>query len=385
MSSGSRELVLVSAGLDETGGGAAALGRMVAWAMARWAEWNGHSFEIFHLGSAEGVPELPDVPIRHFDGSPIRLALALARAQAARPGLRLVFDHPGPARVQGWLPGFLRRPYLVWLLGVEVWKPLRGDRFRALERARARLAISETTARRAAVANSWLPGFAVVHLGHLPVAVGARHAVPSPETGGTPEEGHGMPCPYPLGDDLSAPFLMVGRMDPDERYKGHDEVLEAFSAVVARVPGARLVIAGGGADRARLEHKVRDFGLGDAVTFVGYLSPEALSELYGDCAALVLPSAGEGFGLVYLEAMAAGRPVVALAGGAAAEIVVSGETGWLVPPRDSQALTDALVELLTDPQEAERRGAAGRRRYEERFTFEAFEERLGGWLARLVA
>lgn len=375
MSPGSRELILVSAGLDEAGGGAAALGRMIAWAMARWAERHGHSFEIFHLRSTAGVPALPAVPIRHFDGSATRLALALAHAQATRPRLRLVFDHPGPARVQGRLPRWLRRPYLVWLLGVEVWKPLHGDRFRALERAQARLAISLTTARRAAVANPLLPGFAVVHLGHPSFPVG----------GGLSEAATGGGSPLPLaGEGPGVRVLMVGRMDPAERYKGHDEVLAIFPAVVGRVPTAHLIIAGGGADRPRLEAKARALGLGDHVTFAGYLDPDALTDLYRHCAALVLPSSGEGFGLVYLEAMAAARPVVALTGGAAEEIVVDGETGWLVPPQDPRALTAALVELLEQPEEAGRRGGAGRRRYEERFTFEAFEGRLGVWLGRLV-
>ncbi|MDX1997433.1 MAG: glycosyltransferase [Thermoanaerobaculia bacterium] len=356
-----RQLALVSAGLQETGGGAAALGRMLARAMARWAEQHGHGFEIFHLGSAEGVPELPAVPIRHFGGSPARLALALTKAQATRPNLRLVFDHPGPARVQGWLPQWQRRPYLVWLLGVEVWKPLHGDRFRALERAQARLAISEATAWCAAKANPLLPGLAVVWLGLGEPSTSSIPSTPSTKS-----------------------ILTVGRLDPTERYKGHDELLEAFPAVLARVPHARLVVVGGGADRGRLEDKARALGLADHVTFTGYLPAAELPKLYAQSTGFALPSRGEGFGLVYLEAMAAGKPVLALTGTAAQEIVLDGETGWLVPPKDPAALTAALIAMLADPEEARRRGEAGRRRYEALFTFEAFEGRVGVWLGRLV-
>lgn len=378
-----RQLALVSAGLQETGGGAAALGRMLARAMARWAERHGHSFEIFHLGSADGVPELPALPIRHFGGSPARLALALTKAQATRPNLRLVFDHPGPARVQGWLPQWLRRPYLVWLLGVEVWKPLHGDRFRALERAQARLAISEATAWCAAKANPLLPGLAVV----WPGLGGKKKDTKDLDDENDKDSKNGSRSGsfWSLASLVSFPCLLtVGRLDPTERYKGHDELLEAFPAVCARVPHARLVVVGGGADRGRLEDKARALGLADHVTFTGYLPPEALPKLYAQSTGFALPSRGEGFGLVYLEAMAAGKPVLALTGTAAQEIVLDGETGWLVPPKDPAALTAALIAMLADPEEARRRGEAGRRRYEALFTFEAFEGRVGVWLGRLV-
>ena len=102
-----------------------------------------------------------------------------------------------------------------------------------------------------------------------------------------------------------------------ERYKGHDQLLEAMTTL----PDARLVVAGDGDDRRRLEEKAAALGLGDRTFFTGFLSEATLAELYRRCAAFVMPSRGEGFGLVYLEAMRAGKPVLAARGSAAEEIV----------------------------------------------------------------
>ena len=97
-----------------------------------------------------------------------------------------------------------------------------------------------------------------------------------------------------------------------------------------------------------------------------------------------MPSLLEGFGLVYPEAMAAGKPCIALQGTAPAEIVVDGETGRLVPQNDPAALGDALVDLLGNPERARAMGEAGRRRYEREFTARAFERRFQPVVDELV-
>jgi phosphatidylinositol alpha-1,6-mannosyltransferase len=188
-----------------------------------------------------------------------------------------------------------------------------------------------------------------------------------------------------LLDRLGRGFLLIaGRMASGERYKGHDQLLEALPGLLAAHPGARLAVAGDGDDRARLEAKAASLRLGAAVAFTGFVSEATLAELYRRCAAFAMPSQGEGFGLVYLEAMRAGKPVLAARGSAAEEIVRHGETGILVDPNDRDELTAGLARLLGEPETAARLGEAGHERWQREFGVGRFRERLGPLLERLT-
>jgi glycosyltransferase involved in cell wall biosynthesis len=179
--------------------------------------------------------------------------------------------------------------------------------------------------------------------------------------------------------------LAVGRMSASERYKGQQELIEAWGLVTDRIPRARLVLVGDGDDRARLEALAAHRGAAGAVVFAGAASAATLSELYARAALFALPSRAEGFGLVFGEAMAAGLPCVALAEGAPAEIVVDGETGRLAAAAEPEPLAAAIVELLADAALAQRLGRAGRARYARSWSADAFERRLEPTLAGLGA
>jgi glycosyltransferase involved in cell wall biosynthesis len=155
-------------------------------------------------------------------------------------------------------------------------------------------------------------------------------------------------------------LLFVGRL---RIRKGVEVLLEALR----EIRPAELRIAGDGEHRERLERRVSELGLGTAVTFLGNCDAGRVRRLLAGAAALVVPSIYEGMPLVVLEAMAAGVPVVASAVSGIPEVVQDGETGWLVPPEDPRALKEALEDVLAQPQEARRRGEAGRRRVDECF------------------
>jgi glycosyltransferase involved in cell wall biosynthesis len=125
--------------------------------------------------------------------------------------------------------------------------------------------------------------------------------------------------------------------------------------------------------------------VGDRTFFTGFLSEATLAELYRRSAAFVMPSRGEGFGLVYLEAMKAAKPVLAARGSAAEEIVVNEKTGLLVDPEDREALREALDRLVSHPGEARRMGEAGRERWRSEFGAERFRERITPLLESLLA
>jgi phosphatidylinositol alpha-1,6-mannosyltransferase len=359
------ELVHVSANLREDGGGAAHLGRVVGRALRRYASGHGLAFRGLHLPASDGHPALDGYTC--FGGGRARMALAVAGLQARGARRRsLVFDHPGPARVQARVPAVLRARTAVFLLGIESWRPLERDRRRALASADLLLAISESTLERARAHLRRSSGEEVVYPGLEPVIAGGAVSRAALEAAG------------------SGFALIVGRMSAAERYKGHDELIAAWPELVERVPGARLVVVGEGDDRPRLVAKAQSSGAFPSVVFLDGVDAATLSELYRRAALLALPSRGEGFGLVLLEAMAASLPCVALEGTAPAEIVRDRETGLLVPEGDRAALLDALATLFADRALGARLGRAGRERYEREFTFDAFERRFAPLLDRLT-
>lgn len=168
---------------------------------------------------------------------------------------------------------------------------------------------------------------------------------------------------------LAAPprVAVVGHL---EERKGVRVALEAFSRVAQEVPGAQLTFTGDGALRQELEARAREGGLGGAVHFTGALDRPAVAALLREHRLLCIPSLGEPFGLVALEAMASGLPVVATRSGGLQHLVAEGEGGLLVPPGDAQALGVALARLLRDASTATAMGNANRARAEARFDWE---------------
>jgi glycosyltransferase involved in cell wall biosynthesis len=153
--------------------------------------------------------------------------------------------------------------------------------------------------------------------------------------------------------------LTLARLDPQ---KGLPYLLEAAKVL----PKATFAIAGDGRDRQALEEQARSLGLQERVRFLGYR--DDIADLLAACDLFVLPSLFEGLPISVLEAMAAGKPVVATRIGGTDEAVENGVTGWLVPPRDPAALAAAVSRVLSDPSEGRRMGEAGRARALEEFS-----------------
>ncbi len=149
-------------------------------------------------------------------------------------------------------------------------------------------------------------------------------------------------------------------------HKDHATLVEAMALLRPRCPEARLVIAGEGELRPALEAQVRDCGLGDRVVFAGFRRD--LDRLLPAFSVFCLSSRLEGLGTSLLDAMAFGLPVVATAAGGIPEAVEDGVTGRVAPPRDPAALAEALADVLGDEERRRAYGAAGRRRFLERFT-----------------
>jgi D-inositol-3-phosphate glycosyltransferase len=169
-------------------------------------------------------------------------------------------------------------------------------------------------------------------------------------------------------------ILVVGRMVPR---KGVGTVIEALSMLRADGVDAELLIVGGGAPSGgtdpeldRLAGLADRFGVRDRVELRGQVAQADLPPIYRSADLVVCAPWYEPFGIVPLEAMACGRPVVASSVGGLIDTVVHGGTGLHVPPRDARAVADAVHELLADPDRAERLGAAGRRRVASRYAWD---------------
>jgi len=152
-------------------------------------------------------------------------------------------------------------------------------------------------------------------------------------------------------------ILSVARQYPR---KDTPSLLQAFTIVLRRIPGAQLRIIGGGPELPHLKALARRLSIASNVRFEGAVPrSDLVRRAYLESHVFCLPSLQEGFGIVFLEAMAAGLPVVAVRAGATPEVVEDGVTGILVPPRGASALADALTLLLRDPQRARSMGQAG--------------------------
>jgi glycosyltransferase involved in cell wall biosynthesis len=181
-----------------------------------------------------------------------------------------------------------------------------------------------------------------------------------------------LPANFPQGRVI----LTIGRAAASEQYKGTDSLIQAVAQLSAAIPDLHLVAVGGGDDLDRLKNLAADSAAAGRVHFLQGLSRAEIAGCYSRCEIFALPSAGEGFGLVFLEAMAFGKPVVAAASGGAVDLVQDGENGLLVPVRDAAALTSALRRLLEHTALRQALGAKGAAVVRERYSFESFRAEL---------
>ncbi len=171
-------------------------------------------------------------------------------------------------------------------------------------------------------------------------------------------------------------ILMLGRLARGENYKGHVEMIRAWGRVSAEIPDAQLWIAGDGDLRADLESLAREQKLDARINFFGRVSEARKQELLHHCRAFAMPSRGEGFGLVYLEALRVGRPCLVSDCDAGQEVVNPPEAGLAVNPSDENALVSALTRLLRDGDEWAQWSRAAQMRYEKNFTAAQFQQRI---------
>ncbi|SEF14603.1 phosphatidylinositol alpha-1,6-mannosyltransferase [Rhizobiales bacterium GAS191] len=284
-----------------------------------------------------------------------RLRFVFANTAHLLRGRRILYDFPGTARAH---PPFLRsrQPYALWIHGIEVWgyPTPRPDYFPAVRAADLVLANSEYTLNRAQE-----------YLGPLPRA---RQCWLATEDDDEP----------PVIDGRSATpptVLFVGRSD-NLFAKGQDILIDIWPQVVSKVPDARLVFVGGGSHL----HKLRDMAAAsparENIDVRGFVSEAQMDGLWRDATAFAMLSEVEGFGLVFVEAMRYGKPIIASTNDASEEINVDCVTGYNLARNRKSDITDRIIHLLKNRDDAAALGRSGLGRWKAWFRFSAFQRRF---------
>lgn len=175
---------------------------------------------------------------------------------------------------------------------------------------------------------------------------------------------------------LDGQRLIVGAVGRLREEKGQDVLIQAMAIVIQSIPEVCLLLVGDGPDREKLQKLSYDLGLVNHIYWAGQIDPEAVIPYYAIMNVVVVPSRFEGFGLTAAEAMAAGLPVLASNVDGLCEVVKHEETGYLVPPENSELLADRIIDLLADPDKAVDMGQAGRVRAEHYFSMAQFSEAI---------
>jgi phosphatidylinositol alpha-1,6-mannosyltransferase len=363
-------LVTPQFGYDEKGratpGGLLQFGRCLARALASspdlssldiWCQVDSRHKEthIAELAQTYAHPKL-DLRVRAFGGR--RLSLAGALAESCRRGRfdRVMYTLVNQA-VLSELP--YHPPFDVWQIGTEFFRRLGYTKRRVMRSALRVFSISRHTTQLAAWYTPGLWEGTVVPLCAEP---SDRDLIDN--------------APY-LAGERQAAVLIVGNIHDGLMYKGHQQLIAAWPQVASVCPEAQLWIVGHGDGAPLLWDQVQRLPahIGSRIHFFGAVSGPELERLYRTARVFAMPSTGEGFGLVFVEAARYGLPCIAGKYDAAREIILHDQTGLLAEqhPHD---LALACLRLLTDPAVAERLGEAGRLRYTNYFRFTHFRERL---------
>ncbi|SUS08917.1 conserved hypothetical protein [uncultured Defluviicoccus sp.] len=322
----------------------------VARLMARACIDAGWQVAALDLLDAEPPADL-GIPIALFRGN--RIAFAWACHRAALAGSFLLYDHLGTARAHPRLPG-LKRPHAVWIHGIEVWEGARADRLAVARRADLLLCNTEHTKRRAL--DLFGEPFDRAQVCWL--------ATEEYEPPSEPARFDGPPT-----------VLILGRVD-EGRYKGHRELIECWPRVLSVVPDAWLLAVGGGTGLDAVSTEAARSTVAGKIEVLGFVPEEHIEPIWRRAHALAMPSRGEGFGLVYIEAMRRGLPVIASVHDAAPEVNLDGVTGYNVNLDKPDELPDRIIRLLRDPNHAAAMGRAGQARWAEHFRYSAFRRRF---------
>lgn len=348
-------LLLATESLAPGNGGICRVARLMALVLSK--EHNGGVIRVEAVSLSDNRRDAGLWPFRCITCNKSRLRFVWTVQRARWKHTHVIYDFAGMARAHRML-GRIHRPYATWLHGIEVWEGSRKDHLRSVMDADMLFTNSAFTRCRADSLH-----------GHLNDAKLCWLA--------TEED-----SPGPLRERAAGHTVMIlGRMDSSNvaryhRYKGHEQLIACWHEVVAAVPDARLLIVGGGSGKAEVMALAKASSAAVSIEFRGFVPDTDISGVFAESDVFAMPSRGEGFGLVYIEAMRNRLPVIASKHDAAPEVNIEGVTGYNVDLDKPDQLPQRIIQLLRNPIEAKAMGEAGMARWNQHFRFTAFRDRF---------
>ena len=282
----------------------------------------------------------------------------------------IITTHLNFTPIAYWLKLGWGIPYWTIAHGVEAWDIQKPKVKQALKTADLILAVSNYTRNRLIQEQKLHPNQVVV----VPNTV-------NPERFKIASKPDYLLSRYGLSSDRPI-ILTVCRLCKDETYKSYDSILEALPIIKKVLPDVHYLLAGKGDDRERILAKVAEIGLGDSVTLAGFIPDKELPDHYNLCDIFALPSKLEGFGIVYLEALACGKPALGGNQDGAVDALCGGKLGALVDPDDIAAIAQTLIQMLqgTFPNPLMYQPEALRQAVIDTYGMAAFQRRLADLL-----
>lgn len=316
--------------------------------LAKENDWRADVFLLRDAASDRATASLVSRKVSHKDspsfvryhylkhGNPLleraHLAASLTSYLVRHRPARVFCGHINLAPLVAPLCRLLGIPYTIMTYGKEVWYPLPPKEKKAIQGAHRVWTISRYSRDLACAANQISPE----KFDMLPCVVDGDIFTPGPVPAALVEQ---------YGLEGNRVLMTVARLWAGDIYKGVDVTIRALPKIVCAFPNVKYVVIGRGDDQPRLAQLAVDLGVADRVVFAGFVPDEALVNHYRLADVYVMPSK-EGFGIVYLEAMACGVPVIAGDDDGSADPVQDGRVGWQVPHRDPDAVAVACIEAL---------------------------------------
>lgn len=286
-----------------------------------------------------------------------------------------------PDGMSGWLlKSTLGKPYVIYTYAKEILEPLPTEWHhrnfqRALNEADRIVTISQYTGEQLVQLGVDPSKIVMVYPG-----VDTKVFRPDPAAGQTIRARHGLSEDQPV-------LLTVARLIPR---KGHDQVIAALPAISEQSPDVVYLIVGTGPAEDWLRTHAQEKGVADRVILAGHVPDEELADYYNAADVFIMPNREsgtdiEGFGIVFLEANACGKPVVGGRSGGAVDAIADGKSGFLVNPHSPQDIAEAVIRLLADPSLARRMGEQGRVRAQQEFTWKRAARQVQALTAEVTA
>lgn len=282
-----------------------------------------------------------------------------------RPDL-IMCGHLNFAPIAFLIHCFTGIPYWIFVYGIDAWNVQDRWKKKALHSADKIISISGYTSTRLIREQNLEPQ----QISILPVTFDASHFQIKPKPQHLLNR-YGLTAEQPI-------ILTVARLVSCERYKGYDQILQALPEIRRQIPTVHYLLVGKGTDRDRIEQLIARLNLQECVTLTGFVPDDELCDHYNLCDVFAMPSKNEGFGIVYLEALACGKPTVGGNQDGAIDALCHGELGALVDPDDIGAIAQTIIQILqgTYPHPIMHQPEILRQKVIDTFGFERFKQTL---------